>query len=138
MLPVENRVFLDTNVLVAAIKDEDFFKEKATMLLESLEMGKARGFCSVVSLSECAFVLKKIGRQKEIPTVIRSLLALEGLEFLPLTSETFSRAASLMDAHRLTLSDALIISTMVDNGFQEIISGDEYFDKIKFITRKPL
>lgn len=126
--------FLDTNVFIARMKEDDEFKEDATRLLTAIEAKKIPVYASVVTLMECTYVLKKFGYAKEkINDLLHALTEIEGIVFLPVTTLIIKEANDVMLQYNIGLSDAIIIATMFYKNVETIVTEDkEDFSKISF------
>lgn len=124
-------IFLDSNVLIAFLKNGDEFQKDAEKILELIETKQLVAHASIVTLQEICFVLKKIGRsKKEISETVHCLSSIENLIFLPLNKEIFLMASDFSENFNLELSDALIVATAVKCNHTQIISEDRDFDNV--------
>ena len=124
-------MFLDTNIFIAYLKDKDEFQEEAEKLLAQIHDGTVEGEASSMSLLEICYVLKKIGKnEKEISDITHTMLSIDHLRFLPITSDIFREAIDLVQNYKLSVSDAIIAATGMKLKVAEIISEDTDFDKL--------
>ena len=129
-------IFLDSMILIAAVKEKDEFKGSAEFLLQKINDGKYEAFASVISLSELSYVLKGLKFSNEkINSSIHSVLSINNITFLPLTVNIFKQASDFILAYKTGLNDSIITSTMFHTSIREIVTEDADFDKFPFIKR---
>ncbi len=129
-------MFIDSNVLIAYVKEKDLFQKDSEILLCEIQNGKISAKASSISLMELAYVLKKYKKSnKEINTAIHAVLSINNLEFLPITSDLLREAADFIELYSLSLSDAIIVATLTRLNIREIVSEDSDFDSLPFLKR---
>jgi predicted nucleic acid-binding protein len=92
------KVFLDTNVLVAACVEEHEHHARALLLVESVHQGKAEGVVSAHSLLETYAILTRLPRSPRITPMQAAALVEENIinhfEVVALNAREYSRLTS--------------------------------------------
>ncbi|MBI2172833.1 MAG: type II toxin-antitoxin system VapC family toxin [Candidatus Aenigmarchaeota archaeon] len=133
-------IYLDTNVIIYAIENNEKYGKHCKQVLLEVESGKLKAYSSVIVLVECINVLKKLNRilakegKKEL--VIRdnvdAILSLP-IVWLDLNFLVIKRASEYdFDVSGI---DCIHIASMEMNSLSKIISADEDFDKVDFAKR---
>jgi predicted nucleic acid-binding protein len=127
----EERVLIDTNVLIYATLENDPRFERSRELL--LGQGEAERFTSVQNLAEMYPNLTgpRMDRPDE-PAVarakIQSIASLPSLQVLPLTGDIQSIALELCEKYRITKQryyDAQVAATMVAHGIHTLLTEND-------------
>ena len=157
-IPSGASVFLDANVFVDDFGPDPQFGIPSRNLLERIELGDLRGFCSTHELSNVAHPLMTLEacrtsgwpyagigqRLRNHPTDITQLsrfrLALDeivaiGIRVLSVTGQHVLRAGDLSRQHGLLSGDALIVAVMEAHNLTELASNDSDFDRVPSLTR---
>ena len=118
----------DTSAMLRISNREEGF-EKIMSLLHESPATRARGKASALSAFEFLF---STGRNNAEVSVTSLAFFESVLDFLPADSETAKRAAFLRLKYRglnLSMADAIILQTGIDNGF-EVITCDREWSKV--------
>ena len=117
--PMPARVFLDTNVLIYALAENDPRNARAEELLA------AGGIISVQVLNEFTSVArKKLSMSwEEIREAIEAFLVLCS-EPLPITMETHEAAREIAEMHSYGIYDGLVLAAALDAGCSILYSED--------------
>ena len=157
-IPASAAIFVDTNTLVYHFASHPQFGSACTRLLERIERLEISGYTSAHVVHEMAHRLMTIEacsrmgwptrgiaqRLRRHPGQVQHLtrykqaideLGLFNLRFLPTTSPLVSLAADVSQQTGLLSGDALIVSTMRDQGLTHLASLDRDFDRVPSITR---
>lgn len=157
-IPSGASVFLDANVFVYDFGPDPLFGLPSQNLLERIELGDLKGFCSTHELSNVAHRLMAleacqtfgwpyvgIGQRlrnhpSEITQLNRFRLALDeiiaiGIQVVSVTQQHVLRAAELSGQHGLLSGDALIVAVMQGHNLTSIASNDTDFDRVTSVTR---
>jgi len=124
------RVFVDTNVLVRYVIQDDIKKfEQVKGFFEAVSRGEVVLYLSSVVLLEMAFVLKSVYRKEteEIVKVVKRLVKTRGCVIVDKTS--LKLALEYLDKYKVKFSDCLIASS-IPKGVK-VFSYDSDFKKMK-------
>lgn len=126
---------LDSMVLLALLLEVDPLRPLAEKLLDRVRKGEIDAVCSVVSLQEVAYVLKREHRTPEqIKESVRLLRSIPGLGWLALTPKSADRAFEWMPRYGTALSDSLLAATADEAGLAGIVTADDDFKRLPFLT----
>lgn len=116
---MNGKPFLDSNVLIYTVSDDDPRKATAEELIA------AGGLISVQVLNEFVSVASKKLRRSwpEIEAALAELRALLDPP-LPLTLATHESAVALARRYRLSFYDALIVASAAEAGCRELLTED--------------
>ena len=126
------RVALDTNVVIYALEDVAPYKELAQHVLRLMERGYMTGLVSTLVEAE---VLVKPLREQDQSTLEKIELFFRDAPNLVLRSldRTIAKRAALVRANsRLTLPDAIIVATALEERCDAIIGNDASMSQYTF------
>lgn len=131
MKAAEDRILVDTNVLIYATLDRDPRSKRAREILLSRTSGER--FTSVQNLAEMYPAMT--GPRLETPdspamarAKIQSIASLQNLQVLPLTSDVQTVALELCEKYGITRQkyyDAQIAATMIVHGIRTLFTENE-------------
>lgn len=128
--------FLDANVLLRLITDDDRIKaDAAQALLDRVEYGQEHLVTSPLVLFEVIFTLQKtysIERQR-IREALGSFISLRHVEIV--NKAIWQDALELFVQKNIAFADAYNVTYMKALGVHEIYSWDSDFDRIEGISR---
>ncbi|MEW5955269.1 MAG: type II toxin-antitoxin system VapC family toxin [Candidatus Micrarchaeota archaeon] len=105
-------------------------------LLEAVRKGTAEAVVSDFSIYTVALVMENNAKSPdEIKNFFASLFAYDGLRIHQLSNEDRVAATLLMQKHRLSLDDALVLQCAVASKASSLVSLDRHFDKVNEIKR---
>ena len=128
---VSLKIYLDSDLILALVKEEDWLKEKA---IKFLEQAKKRGhelFTSSVACLEVWFHFNKAGLNDKASAVL-SAIAREA-SVLPIGFDDLLKSAQVSRDFGLSPADS--IHAVIALRFDAIASSDKHFDKIKALKR---
>ena len=129
--------FLDINVLVRYLTNDDHEKAKASFaLLLRVERGEEAVVTSDIVIAEAVFVLqsKTYGMTRErIRDLIEPIIESRGLR-LP-NKSMYARAFDLYCVNKMGFADAFNVAYMEARGIHEVYSYDTDFDRLPRIKR---
>lgn len=141
MTEINNKVFIDTNILAYALDEDNEHKRKKS--IETIELLKAvcRGVVSNQVLAELFLVatrkLKKPLSLAQAAKLVSALAESSTIQKINYDHQTVKKAAVVAAAAKIKIWDALIAQTMLDNGVYAIYTENEKdFKKIPGI--KPI
>lgn len=103
-----NSMFIiETDVIYAVMKREDSLKGLARLVLRK----SRKLYCSSASLVEVLSVLKALGKFESVASKVSLLGNFPNIEFLPVTPEIASKAASIHMEGQLTFFDSFYAAT---------------------------
>ena len=138
---MNNKIIVDTNVVVALMDISDIHHDKALSLIRGLENeGRDLSLMGCI-LNEIYTVIARRSRERgyrfsEIVDKIKNELeSSEMIEAYPLVSKLHDRILEIMikTDGRLNYHDALIGITMKDKGIEEIATLDKDFREIEWL-----
>ena len=123
MIKLHSRIY-DTSAMIRISNKEEGY-EKIAALLHAAGSGKA-GKASALSAFEFLF---SVGRTKGEQAAVALALFESTLDFVPVSFETAQRAAFLKLKYskvNLSLADAIILQTGIDNGLEVVTCYREW------------
>jgi len=128
--------FVDTNILLRFLTNDDAVKAKRVLLLlKRVEEGKEKIITSPLVIFELIFTLDKFYKvsRDDIAETVSAIIGLEGfaVEF----KTVFISALKLFADKNISFADAFNASAMKSKNIAEIYSYDTDFDKIDKIKR---
>jgi len=131
---------LETDVLFAHIKEEDWLKKDAETILEEVVSGRlGQVLASREALHELYYLLARSNLAAgDILSKVGALTSIANLVGVPTATDTDLLALSLMATYGLTsVFDSYHAATcLLEDTSHEIISTDDIYDKIGRIKRK--
>ncbi len=157
-IPSGTSVFVDANVFVYDFAPDPQFGVPCRELLERIELGDLKGFCSSRELSDVAHRLTTleacqtwgwpfagIGERlrthpSEISQLVRFRQALDeivamNVQVLAVAQQDVLLAGDISRQHGLLSGDALIVAMMQTHHITSLASNDTDFDRIPNLTR---
>jgi predicted nucleic acid-binding protein len=123
-------VFFDTNVIVYAFDEtEPEKREIASKLLYEIFKGDEKGAVSNQVLLELFLVLtgkiKKMFTKEMASNVVEYFILSENWEKIDYSHKTIQNALNLVEKHNVSMLDAVLISTALENNITTIFTEDE-------------
>jgi len=128
-------IYLDANVFLSAILNQEDEGEKARDLLQKLQKAEIVAATSALSFDEVFWIVKKHRGFISALKAAKTLLEIPNLTFLEVNDQTLWSAYNLAEKYKLDPRDAIHIACALDHAIFTIISEDEHFDKVKEIKR---
>ena len=128
-------IYLDANVFLSAILNQEDEGEKARDLLQKLQKAEIVAATSALSFDEVFSIVKKHRGFISALKAAKTLLEIPNLTFLEINDQTLWSAYNLAEKYKLDPRDAIHIACALDHAIFTIISEDEHFDKVKEIKR---
>jgi uncharacterized protein len=128
--------FLDTNVLVRLLTDDDLEKSaRALALLQKVDRGEEDLVASPMVIFETVFTLQKTygASRVAIRRGIETVISLRGVRIA--NKKLFRNALDLYTSTNISFADAFNTAFMRANQMSEIYSWDSDFDKLSGIIR---
>lgn len=123
------KVFCDTNLLVAAFREDHPQHEAARPVIERVKAGKDAGFVAAHSLAETYAVLTRLpGAAQVAPTVAWQLISenvLKGFTIVTLTAKEYAEAIKTAAENGVEggkTYDALLLSAAAKSGADRILT----------------
>ena len=129
------RVGLDTPVLIYHLEDIPPYAEFTTHLFTEASAGQLQLVLSVVTLAEILVKPWQEGDAGRAGRIRTALEALPGMQFADITAAVAAEGASLRGRTGLPLPDALIVSSVVDQGARAIVTNDRKWSKKRLPCR---
>ena len=128
-------IYLDANVFLSAILNQEDEGEKARDLLQKLQKTEIVAATSALSFDEVFSIVKKHRGFISALKAAKTLLEIPNLTFLEINDQTLWSAYNLAEKYKLDPRDAIHIACALDHAIFTIISENEHFDKVKEIKR---
>jgi len=128
-------IYLDANVFLSAILNQEDEGERARDLLQKLQKAEIVAATSALSFDEVFWIVRKHRGFISALKAAKTLLEIPNLTFLEISDQTLWSAYNLAEKYRLDPRDAIHIACALDHAIFTIISEDEHFDKVKEIKR---
>ena len=135
----ESPALIDTNILVYAF-DADSGRKYAVAkeLIGRIWKGKERYAVSTQNLAEFSVVVREKVAHPVSSEDVRQFLSLimrsRDWEVIGYGAKTIIRAHEIRDEHQLHFWDALLAATMEENFVRRIITEDEHFRNVPWIS----
>ena len=128
-------MLLDSDILIAVIKEEDRLKRASLKILKAVERRRLKNaYASVASIQEIIFWLLNRGFKDKVLLTVSRVFEIKNLEWVPLGKEVLLTASALIEEYELGAFDAYIAATALLRD-RVILSSDHIYDKIKGIRR---
>ena len=128
-------ILIESDLLLAAMKNEDRLKQTAEKILEAVDSGRLKGvYASVSAIQEIVFWFYNRQLFHEMVQAVNGLTHLKNLEWVELTPEICLTASMLMDEHRVSPFDAYHAATAISRD-ETILSTEHVYDQIEGIER---
>ena len=121
--------FIETDVLFGFLNAKDRLHDCAAKIFTAISKGLHISLPSSV-LIEMELIYKSECREVDLTSHIVNLLALEGLNPVPLTPETVLLAIALREEYELSFFDSHHVSAALQ-GDSKLISTDQAFGRIR-------
>ncbi len=131
-------MLIETDVLVAHVKESDWLKRPSEAILEAAESGELSLCASSESLHELYYLGVKLRIDLEtLLAKIASLLMIGGIEWLPSTAEVSLTALTLMAEYGLSsIFDAYYAATaLLMDPDRTVVSTDAAYDSVPGLRR---
>ena len=128
-------IYLDANVFLSAILNQEDEGEKARDLLQKLQKAEIVAATSALSFDEVFSIVKKHRGFISALKAVKTPLEIPNLTFLEINDQTLWSAYNLAEKYKLDPRDAIHIACALDHAIFTIISENEHFDKVKEIKR---
>ncbi|MBI5073128.1 type II toxin-antitoxin system VapC family toxin [Candidatus Woesearchaeota archaeon] len=131
-------IFLDANIfLEVALRDKK--SENCKKLLLDINNGDYHGYTSDFIVYACLLQIQY--KTKDSSLMKNFILFLNSINNLTVLRPSFAemiKAAEYRDKYKLDFDDSLVVSSMVNNGIDTLISQDADFNKVSIIkVRQP-
>ena len=131
------KVLVDTGIFVNVLNDEPD-AESSARLLEKIHNHKIHGVISTITLSEIFSIFYRISERKTIKAKIYVETIMGSKSIIPVFKTVAELAGKIKASHKLSLGDALIISTAILAGCDYVITRDPEIETVHMIeTRRP-
>lgn len=128
-------ILIESDLLLASIKKEDWLKPVAERILEEIDSGRLKGvYASTVTIQEIVFWFYNRQLLNELARVVNILLHLKNIEWIELTPETCLTASILISEYNISPFDAYHAATALPRD-RTILSTEHVYDEIKGIKR---
>ena len=127
-------IYIDSNIFVYAVLDQEQKGISARKLLQQVQDGKQKAATCALTLNETMWVIRKQRSVEDSILASEALLTLN-LTFLPVNKDTLLETVHLTKTSNLKPNDATHLASMKLAGITTLISEDKDFDTIKDIKR---
>ena len=135
---MKEKVYVDANVFIYPILNNEDFGEKARKFLELVQQGEIDGITSVLTIDEVLWALQKFLGRKKASEVISTVLLYPNLFFVEVNKSIIADMLVLYTKENLDPRDAIHYATLSMKNLKTIASFDSDFKKIKGISYYPL
>ena len=131
-------MLIETDIILAHIKEQDWLKPYAEKILEMAHKGKVKLYASIELIHELYYIARKSGI--DIGVMLEKIVVLTKIEniiWIPTTIEIDLTAFTLIMEYDInSIFDAYHAATaLLYDPDQTIISTDQIYDKVKGIKR---
>jgi predicted nucleic acid-binding protein len=129
------QILIESDLILASIKQEDRLKPVAIRILEEIDSGKLKGvYASIAAVQEMVFWFYNRQLLKELTTAVSVLLHLRNVEWVAIKPEICLTAAVLINEYKVGPFDAYHVATALSRD-RTILSTEHVYDGIKGIKR---
>lgn len=130
------KCYLDTNIFLNVLYDEQLFVTSSTQLLRNIQEGKLVGVTSSVTEAEIALDLAKTGNREKIDQALGLIEGMTNLTICPLDSWTAKLAVKLILDSGITIHDAYHSATAIEHKAHIFVTRDKSLkEKLKKVVR---
>ncbi len=114
--------------------------EKAKEIWEEIKLGKGRLVVPTIVIVEVKKRLLSYGLSKYADELVEGFEASQKISIVDLTLELAKKAGTTGNSYKCTTADAVILTTAIETGYNNLISSDKHFipaekqGKIKLIS----
>jgi len=130
---------VETDVILAHVKEKDWLKSYADKILRAADSGRIRLSTSCEVIHELYYISLKLGIEMEtLLSKIAALTSMNNIDWIPATAEIALVAMTLMLEYNLSsIFDAYYAATaLLSDPDGTVISTDPIYDRIPGIKRK--
>jgi hypothetical protein len=131
-------LYLDSNVFLYAILNDEELGERARNLLREVQSGRENASSSALTFDEIVWVVKKYRTLKDAIRAGEAFLNFPNLKLVTVNGDLLALALNLIKKYGLRPRDSIHAASAIANKTEVIVSTDEDFDKVKELSRKPL
>lgn len=128
-------VFIDSNVLFYAKILDGEYGDSCAEILGRIEKGELEAATSSLVVVELANALRKYGLDDEVKDVVDAVFSLE-MQVFEVDSWDVRTAARIYHQFQVSPYDCVHAAVMKKAGIVGIISADQDFDRIEWVTRR--
>lgn len=131
-------MLIETDIILAHIKESDWLKPYATVILEAATRGEIKLYASRELIHELYYVASRLDMSLSIILErIVALSKLNGIEWIPTTLDVDLTALTLMSEYGLTsIFDAYhAATTLLYDPDKMIVSTDRVYDRVPGLIR---
>ena len=133
-------MLLESDLIIAYMKKEDWLKETATKIFKATEEGRLTNIqISSEVFHELYYVFSDYAPPSTILANEARIATMKNITFIDPTKETYLSALNLMETYRITsIFDAIYAATALMEKVPDhtILSTDEIYERIQGIKRK--
>jgi predicted nucleic acid-binding protein len=129
-------IYLDANVFLNALLNQEVHGERARTIIQRLQKGEITAATSALSFDEVFWIVKKHRDFINALRAAKALLEIRNLMFLEVSDKTLWSAYNLAEKYRLNPRDAIHAACALDHAISTVVSEDTGFDKVKEIRRQ--
>lgn len=129
------KLFLDTNVWLRFILEDNEQAEDCRKLITQIEVGKWRVYTSTIVMLEVNYVLSSIYKIKMSQVVVDLEAILETRNLTLIEKTDFRQALKFYRQYKIKLTDCLIAVQLPPKMI--LVSYDQDFKKLPVIVKKP-
>lgn len=132
------KLVLDANIFLNIIFEEEQFLNSSKKLLKHIESKKFDGYISSMTLAEIIWIVNRESghkKAKEVQSYLRELSELQIIKVIPIEESVVYGMLSLVVKYNLSLVDALVVSTAINNRCI-LITRDAKVKRVKEIKVK--
>jgi hypothetical protein len=129
-------VYLDTNVFIYPIIYEESLAKakKAKDVLSRVAMKEIEGFTATLTWDELVWVTRRLLGDRDAVEQGRKFLTFPNLNLVTIDSSVLMNAQKIVEEYGLKPRDALHAGAALVSGQRTVISDDQDFDKVRFLT----
>ncbi len=128
-------VYLDSNILIYGVLNEDQIGDSARRFIKEIETGKYKASISALTIDEFIWKVQKVLGREEAAKLADKLMEMQNLKIIDINLDILKKMLEIYKKYNLDPRDSIHLAAMQLNEIKIIISQDSDFDKIKDIKR---
>ena len=132
---MSEEVYIDTNVFIYSILDEDKIGDAARNIISLIKKGFHKAYISLLTIDEFIWKVYKVIGREEAVTASEKIKNMPNIELINLDNTTLNKMLEIYKSTNLDPRDSIHLAAMQSKEIKTIISQDSDFDKIKDIKR---
>ncbi len=131
-------LYIDSNVFLYAVLNQERIGTRARALLEEVQRGKESAYSSALTFDEIVWVVKQHRSREDAISAGEAFLNFPNLKIVPVDGDLLSQALEIIRRYELDPRDSIHAASAISENVRTIVSTDQHFDRIAGLHRKPI